>query len=66
LCDAEIETALCGYEAALPKWAELFDLVRRREQQVQSVFDVFQFVNEFVFIRHRKLKEYGEALMGRS
>jgi hypothetical protein len=60
LCDAEIETALRGYDAALPNWIELFELIRRRESQVQRVFDVFQFVNEFVFIRHKKLKEYKE------
>ena len=60
MCDAEIETALRGYDAALPNWIELFELIRRRESQVQRVFDVFQFVNEFVFIRHKKLKEYKE------
>ena len=60
LCDAEIETALFDCEKALPLWRKLFELVWQREPQVKSVFDVFQFVNEFVFIRHRKLKEFEE------
>ena len=60
LCNAEIETALEGYDKALPLWRKLFELIWRREAQVRSVFDVFQFVNEFVFIRHKKLKEFEE------
>lgn len=58
LCEAEIETALYDCEKALPLWRKLFELVWQREPQVKSVFDVFQFVNEFVFIRHKKLKEF--------
>ena len=60
LCEAEIETEGEGYEKALPLWRKLFELIWQREPQVKSVFDVFQFVNEFVFIRHRKLKEFEE------
>ena len=62
LCNAEIETALNGYDNALPLWRALFALIQQREAQVKSVFDVFQFVNDFVFVRHRILRGQKDLL----
>ena len=64
-CDLLIKTAKAeaatvdkGYEGALDKWRELITFVRKTENEVQPVFDVFQYLADLFEIKHTELKKY--------